>query len=170
MSVQQEIKAISNTAVVALDHGATTVSPEKNALSRDVGASTVTLVPSATRAPRARRRTFSIGEKRRIVQEAEQCTRPDGLSALRRLEVVYSSFLSIWRRPMRTDAWDTQAPGTGRQNRKATGPDAQLIAEFTRERDQLPMEIRFIRRILEIQHSTAGLLELVAPTLGRKSA
>ena len=48
--------------------------------------------------PRARRRTFTNADKRRILQAADQCTKPGEVGALMRREGVYSSSLSTWRR------------------------------------------------------------------------
>ena len=48
--------------------------------------------------PRARRRSFTKADKRRIMEEADRCTRPGERGALMRREGVYSSSLSSWRR------------------------------------------------------------------------
>ena len=48
--------------------------------------------------PRARRRTFSNADKRRILNAADRCTKPGEIGALMRREGVYSSSLSTWRR------------------------------------------------------------------------
>ena len=47
--------------------------------------------------PRARRRTFTNADKRRILQAADLCTKPGEVGALMRREGVYSSSLSTWR-------------------------------------------------------------------------
>ena len=44
--------------------------------------------------PRARRRTFTDADKRRILQAADLCTKPGKVGALMRREAVYSSSLS----------------------------------------------------------------------------
>ena len=48
--------------------------------------------------PKAKRRTFSVEYKRRILQEADQCTEPGQTGALLRREGLYSSHLTTWRR------------------------------------------------------------------------
>src|SRR3970040_879783 len=46
---------------------------------------------------RAKRRTFTVAEKLRLLREAERC--PEGeLGALLRREGIYSSYLTHWRR------------------------------------------------------------------------
>ena len=47
--------------------------------------------------PRARRRTFTNADKRRILQAADQCTKPGEVGALMRCEGVYSSSLKALR-------------------------------------------------------------------------
>ena len=54
--------------------------------------------------PRARRRTFTNADERRILQAADLCTKPGKVGALMRREGVYSSSLSTWRR-QREAAW-----------------------------------------------------------------
>ena len=44
--------------------------------------------------PRARRRTFTNADKRRILQAADLCTRPGEVGALMRREGAYSSSLN----------------------------------------------------------------------------
>jgi transposase len=44
---------------------------------------------------RARRRTFTNADRRRILQAAELCTKPGEVGALMRREGVYSSSLSV---------------------------------------------------------------------------
>lgn len=46
----------------------------------------------------AQRRNFSNALKRRILEEADRCTKPGEIGALMRREGIYSSSLSTWRR------------------------------------------------------------------------
>lgn len=84
MSVQQEIPAITGTEVSALDHGATPVSAGKHELPNEAGASALSWVTRTKSATRARRRAFSLAEKRPMVQKTEQCIRLGELGALMR--------------------------------------------------------------------------------------
>ena len=45
----------------------------------------------------ARRRRFTAEYKRRVLQEADACTKPGEVGALLRREGLYSSHLSVWR-------------------------------------------------------------------------
>src|SRR2546428_6239555 len=48
-------------------------------------------------AAKAQRRRFTAEYKRRIVREADRCTKPGELGALLRREGLYSSHLTTWR-------------------------------------------------------------------------
>jgi transposase len=50
--------------------------------------------------PQARPRHFSAESKRRILAEADHCTRPGEIGALLRREGLYASNLSKWREPL----------------------------------------------------------------------
>ena len=54
--------------------------------------------PDPEVADKATRRRFTAAYKRRIVREADKCTKPGEVGALLRREGVYSSSLSTWRR------------------------------------------------------------------------
>src|SRR5260370_35048728 len=54
--------------------------------------------PDPEVAPIARRRRFSGAEKRRILGEADLCTKPGQLGALLRREGGYSSMWANWRK------------------------------------------------------------------------
>ena len=60
--------------------------------------------------PRARRRTFSNADKRRILQAADLCTKPGEVGALMRREGVYSSSPSTWRHQREAADLATLAP------------------------------------------------------------
>ena len=55
------------------------------------------LVPDSEVIPKARRRSFSKGEKLRILKLADACTQSGEIGALLRREGIYSSYLATWR-------------------------------------------------------------------------
>jgi len=55
-------------------------------------------IPDPEVVPKAKRRKFSAEYKRRILEEANDCTAPGQIGALLRREGLYSSYLSTWRR------------------------------------------------------------------------
>ena len=112
--------------------------------------------------PRARRRSFTNADKRRILQAADQCTKPGEVGALMRREGVYSSSLSTWRR--QREAADLAALAPQKRGPK-TDPariDAQHIAQLTRERDHLRVELDKARLVIEVQKKVTALLDLLA--------
>ena len=112
--------------------------------------------------PRARRRTFTNADKRRILQAADQCTKPGEVGALMRREGVYSSSLSTWRR--QREAADMVALAPQKRGPKADPAriDAQHIAQLTRERDHLRVELDKAQLVIEVQKKVTALLDLLA--------
>ena len=112
---------------------------------------------------RARRRTFSTADKRRILQAADLCTKPGEIGALMRREGVYSSSLSNWRR--QRQAADLAALAPQRRGPKvdaAARVDALHIAQLTRERDKLRVELDKAQLVIEVQKKLSSLLGLPA--------
>lgn len=102
--------------------------------------------------PRARRRTFTNADKRRILQAADLCTLPGEVGALMRREGVYSSSLSAWRR--QREAADLAALAPQKRGPKvdaAARIDALQIAQLTRERDKLRVELDKAQLVIEVQ-------------------
>ena len=54
-------------------------------------------IPDPEVVPKARRRQFSAGYKKRILEETDRCTEAGQIGALLRREGLYSSHLSTWR-------------------------------------------------------------------------
>ena len=91
----------------------------------------------------ARRRQFSIGQKRALLAEADRCKAAGTLGAFLRSERIYSSMLSSWRRQV--EAADRVALAPKKRGQKA-GPSA-------RHRPELPA------KALQRRYSRAGLDE-----------
>jgi transposase-like protein len=119
--------------------------------------------------PRARRRTFSNADKRRILQAADLCTRPGEVGALMRREGVYSSSLSTWRR--QREAAELAALGPRQRGPKADPArlEAQHIVRLTRERDHLRVELDKAQLVIAVQKKVTALLDLLAADRQRGS-
>ena len=119
--------------------------------------------------PRARRRTFTNADKRRILQAADQCTKPGEMGALLRREAVYSSSPSTWWR--QREAADLAALAPQKRGPKAdpSSIDAQLIGQLTRERDHLRVELDKAQLVIEVQKKVTALLDLLAAQNKRAS-
>ena len=108
--------------------------------------------------PRARRRQFSNADKRRILAEADRCTRPGEVGALMRREGVYSSSLSNWRRQREAADLAALAPQKRGPKIPAGRAEALHIAQLTRERDDLKSRLDKALLVIEVQKKLAALL------------
>ena len=106
---------------------------------------------------KATRRRFSTAYKRRIVREADQCTKPGELGALLRREGVYSSSLSTWRR--QRDAGELAGTGLKRGPKaQPKDPRDKRIAELERQTRRLEAKLAQAETIIAIQKKVASLL------------
>jgi transposase-like protein len=112
--------------------------------------------------PGARRRTFSNADKRRILQAADLCTKPGEVGALMRREGVYSSSLSTWRRQREVADLAALAPQRRGPKADCARVDALQIAQLTRERDKLRVELGKAQLVIEVQKKVVALLDLLA--------
>ena len=86
---------------------------------------------------KAERRRFTAEYKRRIVREADRCTKPGEIGALLRREGLYSSHLTTWRAAR--DRGELEGLAPKKRGPKAAPPDPRdkKIAELEREIAQL---------------------------------
>ena len=113
--------------------------------------------------PRARRRSFTKADKRRILEEADRCTRPGEIGALMRREGVYSSSLSTWRRQREAADLAALAPQKRGPKVDAHRADALQIAQLTRENDKLKVQLDKANLVIEVQKKVGALLALLEP-------
>ena len=106
----------------------------------------------------ARRRNFSPAEKRRILEQADGCTKPGDIGALMRREGIYSSALSTWRR--QRDAADMVALAPQKRGPKIDPHRAETlrIAALTRERDSLKSRLDKALLVIDVQKKLTALL------------
>src|SRR5438552_17388327 len=78
---------------------------------------------------KAERRRFTAEYKRRIVREADRCTRPGEIGALLRREGLYSSLLTTWRSARDRGELEEQRAKIRRTKGVWTVPRAKKIAE-----------------------------------------
>jgi len=111
--------------------------------------------PNPQVVPKAKRRRFSAEYKRRIVEEADNCTERGEIGALLRREGLYSSHLTDWRK--QRDRGELE----GRRNRKRgrkPDPQATEIARLQRENEQLRSRLDRAEHIIDVQKKLAHLL------------
>jgi transposase-like protein len=111
--------------------------------------------------PHARRRHFSNADKRRILVAADRCTKPGEVGALMRREGVYSSSLSTWRRQREATELAALAPQKRGPKINPARLDALQIAQLTRERDKLKVELDKAKLVIAVQKKVAALLALL---------
>lgn len=117
------------------------------------------VVPPTEVRPKAKRRTFTAEFKRRVLAEADACTKPGQVGALLRREGLYSSHLTEWRAVRQRGELDALAP-------KKRGPEAAPVPDTRdREVDDLKRQlakatIRAERAeaLIDIQKKVAALL------------
>ena len=134
-------------------------------MTEDAPGSAASPIPTASNSevvPRARRRTFTNADKRRILQAADLCTRPGEVGALMRREGVYSSSLSTWRRQREVADLAALAPQKRGPKADPARIDALQIAQLTRERDKLRVELGKAHLVIEVQKKVTALLDLLA--------
>jgi transposase-like protein len=108
--------------------------------------------------PKASRRTFSAGEKLRILNEADACTQPGQIGALLRREGLYSSHLVKWRRLRAAGQLQALAPQP--RGPKPTSPDpvAEELAHLRQENARLQARLAKAELIIDVQKKVAQLL------------
>ena len=96
----------------------------------------------------ARRRQFSIGQKRALLAEAERWKAAGTLEAFLRSERIYSSMLSSWRRQV--EAADRVALAPKKRGPKAD-PSARQIEQLNRDNARLRRKLERAELIIEAQ-------------------
>jgi hypothetical protein len=108
----------------------------------------------------ARRRQFTSGDKRRILDAADRCTQPGEIGALLRKEGIYSSHLTTWRRQRAADERAALAPHKrGRKADPAQAEDRRVL-QLTQENDRLRRKLAQANAIIDVQKKLCALLGL----------
>ena len=107
---------------------------------------------------KAERRRFTAEYKRRIVREADRCTKPGQIGAPLRREGLYSSHLVTWRAAR--DRGELEGLSPKKRGPKVTPPDPRdkKIAELERENMRLTKRAERAEALVELQKKVAALL------------
>ena len=107
---------------------------------------------------KAERRRFTAEYKRRIVREADRCTRPGEIGALLRREGLYSSHLVTWRAAR--DRGELEGLSAKKRGPKVAPPDPRdrKIAELEREVGRQRKRAERAEAFVEVQKKVAALL------------
>ena len=107
---------------------------------------------------KATRRRFTAAYKRRILQEADRCTKLGELGALLRREGLYSSNLTAWRAAhARGELAGDEGKRRGPQP-KPPHPEAKRILQLERENRQLRARAERAEALVEVQKKLSALL------------
>ena len=107
---------------------------------------------------KAERRRFTAEYKRRIVREADRCTKPGESGALLRREGLYSSLLTTWRAAR--DRGELEGLSPKQRGPKATPPDPRdkKLAEQEREITRWKKRAERAEALVDVQKKLAARL------------
>ena len=107
---------------------------------------------------KAERRRFTAQYKRRIVREADRCTKPGEIGALLRREGLYSSLLTTWRAAR--DRGELEGLSAKKRGPKVMPPDPRdkKIAEQEREIARWRKRAERAEALVDVQKKVAALL------------
>lgn len=106
----------------------------------------------------AARRRFDEAYKRRILEEADRCTRPGQLGELLRREGLYSSLLSTWRRQRDQGVLDALRPKKRGRKAGRNDPLSRENERLRRENQRLAQRLRQAEAIIEVQKKVSEML------------
>ena len=107
---------------------------------------------------KARRRTFPVEYKRKIVKEADACKAPGEIGALLRREGLYSSQLATWRAARERGELAAGATKKRGPEARPIDPRDKEIAQLRRDLDRQTKRAERAEAIAEIQKKVAALL------------
>ena len=110
----------------------------------------------------ARRRQFTSGDKRRILEAADRCTQPGEIGALLRKEGIYSSHLTTWRRQRAADERAALAPQPRGRKADPARSEERRMGRLTQENDRLRRQLAQAHAIIDVQKKLCALLGLPA--------
>ena len=110
-----------------------------------------------------KRRRFTAEYKRKILKQADACTRPGELGALLRREGVYSSSLTAWR--VARDRGELAGLTPKKRGPKAAAPDPRdrELAAKDREIARLSARAERAEALIEVQKKLSQILGIRLP-------
>ena len=105
-----------------------------------------------------KRRRFTAEYKRRILDEAAQCTEPGQIGALLRREGLYSSHLTTWHRQHDSGALAALAPRKRGRKANPRHAEALRLEELEKENERLRQQLQQAQTIIEVQKKVSSLL------------
>jgi transposase len=125
--------------------------------------STMAKVPEVEVTAKAQRRRFTAEYKRKVLKEADDCTKAGELAALLRREGLYSSNLIAWRRQRETGELSGLEPKKRGRKVRAVDERDSKIAELEREVTRLLARTEQAEAIIEVQKKVSQLFAIRLP-------
>jgi transposase-like protein len=124
-----------------------------------VSSAEIGFVPQETEvSTKAQRRQFTAEYKRRVLAEADACTRPGEIGALLRREGLYSSHLVAWRRARDLAGLAGLAPKKRGPAAKVPHPLERKVVELERQVKRLTWRAERAEGLVEVQKKVAELM------------
>lgn len=121
--------------------------------------------------PKRARRTFSVADKRRIVEEAASAVASGergAVEALLRREGIYSSHLALWRQQFAAEGERGLAPKKPGRKPKLDEKDRELLARDKRIAE-LEHKLRIANALIDLQKKAHAILGIALPTMDEQS-
>ena len=123
-----------------------------------------TNIPDPEVVPKAKRRKFTAEYKRRILEEADNCTEAGQIGALLRREGLYSSHLTTWRR--QRDQGVVKGLSPRKRGRKRKDELEREVVRLQRENERLQANLEQAETIIDVQKKLSRLLGLATEENG----
>jgi transposase-like protein len=126
------------------------------------------VVPEVEVAEKAARRQFNAEYKRKILKEADACTREGEIGALLRREGLYSSHLAVWRAARERGEIAGLAPK--KRGPKVAPPDPRdrKIVELERETRRWKARAERAEALVDLQKKVSQILGIALPESDEK--
>lgn len=123
----------------------------------------IVAIPETEVSAKPTRRRFSAKEKRRILEEADACTKPGELGALLRRKGLYSSLLSCWRRARERGELEALAPRKRGPKAKVPHPLEREVTDLKRALAKSEARAKHAEALIEVQKKVSELLGIQLP-------
>jgi transposase len=126
------------------------------------------VVPEVEVAEKASRRKFSAEHKRKILKEADACTRTGEIGALLRREGLYSSHLAVWRAARQRGEIAGLAPKKRGPKVAPADPRDRKIVELERETRRLKARLERAEALVDLQKKVSVIMGIALPESDEK--
>ena len=105
---------------------------------------------------RPKRRTFTAGDKLRILEETDRAAGTGDIGTILRREGLYSTTLTDWRRQREAGAFEALRPLKRGPKEAAVNPMAAELAKARQENAQLRQRLERAEAIIDLQKNSRG--------------